>query len=33
LEAICEALKCQPGELLEYVPAEEPVHSKGELSA
>ena len=33
LEAICEALQCQPGELLEYVPAEEPVHSEGEMSA
>jgi len=29
LEAICKALDCQPGELLEYVPAEEPVNSKG----
>ena len=24
LESICEFLKCQPGDLLEYVPAEEP---------
>lgn len=23
LEAICEALNCQPGDILEYVPAEE----------
>jgi len=29
LEAICKALDCQPGELLEYVPANEPVNSKG----
>jgi putative transcriptional regulator len=28
LEAICEVLDCQPGELLEYVPEEEPVNSK-----
>jgi putative transcriptional regulator len=24
LEAICRALECQPGDLLEYVPDEEP---------
>lgn len=28
LEAICKALDCQPGEILEYVPEEEPVDSK-----
>ncbi len=33
LEAICKALDCQPGELLEYVPADEPAPSKGEMSA
>ena len=30
LEAICKALNCQPGELLEYVPDEEPVNLKKE---
>lgn len=25
LEAICKALECQPGDLLEYVPDEQPV--------
>jgi putative transcriptional regulator len=26
LEAICAFLNCQPGELLEYVPDEQPAH-------
>ncbi len=30
LEAICEALDCQPGELLEYVPDEKQVRFKKE---
>lgn len=30
LEAICKALDCQPGDILEYVPDEEPEKGKGE---
>ncbi len=30
LEAICKALNCQPGELLEYVPGDEPDVSEKE---
>jgi putative transcriptional regulator len=30
LEAICKALDCQPGELLEYVPNEHQIKSKKE---
>ncbi len=30
LEAICKALNCQPGELLEYSPDTEPATSNGE---
>ena len=29
LEAICKALDCQPGEILEYVPEEEPDSKRG----
>ncbi len=28
LEAICKALNCQPGDLLEYVPGDEPETSE-----
>jgi putative transcriptional regulator len=31
LEAICKALDCQPGELLEYVPGEGPETSEEEI--
>lgn len=31
LEAICKALDCQPGDLLEYVPGEGPVVSGEEI--
>jgi putative transcriptional regulator len=32
LEAICETLGCQPGEILEYRPVErEPIEAKGDL--
>jgi putative transcriptional regulator len=31
LEAICKALDCQPGELLEYVPGEEPANPAEEI--
>ena len=30
LEAICKALNCQPGDLLEYVPGDEPETSEKE---
>ena len=30
LEAICKALHCQPGDILEYVDDEEDAESKGE---
>jgi putative transcriptional regulator len=30
LEAICQALQCQPGDLLEYVPGDSPItHDDG----
>lgn len=31
LEAICKALDCQPGELLEYVPGDAPAGSEEEI--
>jgi putative transcriptional regulator len=31
LEAICKALGCQPGELLEYVPGEGPAASEEDI--
>ena len=31
LEAICKALDCQPGELLEYVPGEDPATSEQDI--
>ena len=31
LEAICKALDCQPGELLEYVPGDAPADSDKEI--
>ena len=31
LEAICKALNCQPGELLEYVPGDDPATSEEEI--
>jgi putative transcriptional regulator len=31
LEAICKALNCQPGELLEYVPGEGPETSEEDI--
>ena len=31
LEAICKALDCQPGELLEYVPGDAPAGSDKEI--
>ncbi|HEY5409732.1 MAG TPA: helix-turn-helix transcriptional regulator [Caulobacteraceae bacterium] len=31
LEAICKALDCQPGELLEYVPGDGPATSDEEI--
>ena len=30
LARICAVLQCQPGDLLEYVPGEEPEHGDGE---
>ena len=30
LEAICKALECQPGDLLEYVPGEDPADASEE---
>jgi putative transcriptional regulator len=31
LEAICKALDCQPGELLEFVPGEKPATSEEDI--
>ena len=31
LEAICKALDCQPGDLLEYVPGEDPATADQEI--
>ena len=30
LEAICETLNCQPGDIMEFVPGEAPVHEHHE---
>ena len=33
LEAICKALDCQPGDLLEYLPDEQPVKPSKEIKS